>query len=80
MIGGSSELGSELAVVESFNPVTKEWQELRSMHVRRAYVGVAALNGYIYAVGGWNDSRGTLQSVERYSVEEVGIFGYLIDI
>jgi len=41
------------------------------MSVARAYVGVACLDGFIYAVGGWNDETGALASVERYNIKEV---------
>ena len=70
VVGGVTELGSELTSVESFNPVTHEWTPLNSMHTARAYTGVAAIDNNLYAVGGWNDN-GTLQSVEKYNIEEV---------
>lgn len=41
------------------------------MGTGRAYLGVAALNDCIYAVGGWNESQDALATVERYSFEEV---------
>lgn len=41
------------------------------MVTRRAYVGVACLNNCIYAVGGWNEALGALETVEKYSPEEV---------
>ena len=69
-----SELGVELRTVESYNPVTKEWRQLARMATPRAYVGVAVLDDYIYAVGGWNETRRALRTVERYSIEEVSQF------
>lgn len=42
------------------------------MGTRRAYLGVAALNDCIYAIGGLNESEDALPSVEKYSFEEVG--------
>lgn len=41
------------------------------MVTRRAYVGVASLNNCIYAVGGWNEALGSLETVEKYCPEEV---------
>jgi actin-binding protein IPP len=34
-------------------------------------MGVAVLDGYLYVVGGTNRHHEVLQSVERYSFEEV---------
>ncbi|XP_067679115.1 actin-binding protein IPP-like isoform X3 [Haliotis asinina] len=70
VIGGLSDMGStELRHMESYNPVTKEWQRLSDMHMSRGYVGVAAIDDHIYAVGGWNENHGSLASVEKYSIE-----------
>ena len=69
-----SELGVELRTLESYNPVTKEWRQLARMATPRAYVGVALLDDCIYAVGGWNETRRALRTVERYSIEEVRTF------
>ena len=69
-----SELGVELRTLELYNPVTKEWRQLARMATPRAYVGVAVLDDCIYAVGGWNETRRALRTVERYSIEEVRTF------
>ena len=69
-----SELGVELRTLVSYNPVTKEWRQLARMATPRAYVGVAVLDDCIYAVGGWNETRRALRTVERYSIEEVRTF------
>ncbi|KAK3089299.1 hypothetical protein FSP39_002479 [Pinctada imbricata] len=69
VIGGADRDGgfeSEMSLVESFNPVTKEWEELTSMNESRAYPGVASLGGYIYAVGGYSSVLGDLATVEKY--------------
>ena len=74
VIGGAEKdggIGSDLSLVESFNPVTKEWEELSPMNESRAYPGVAALDGYIYAVGGYGSIMGDLSSVERYDPVKV---------
>lgn len=36
------------------------------MHCRRCYVSVAELNGFIYAIGGY-DGHNRLNTVERYN-------------
>ncbi len=71
VVGGMSELGVELRTVEAYNPVTQEWRQLARMATPRAYVGVAVLDDYIYAVGGWNEARRALRTAERYSIEQV---------
>ena len=47
---------------------TQEWRNISSMNTRRWGVGVAAMNGRLYAVGGW-DGRQRLSSVESYDPE-----------
>ena len=74
LVGVMSELGTEMDIVESYNPITGEWLSLPPMANKRAYVGVVALDGMLYAVGGWNEDSGALSSVERYNVEKVCIF------
>ena len=69
-----NELGSELCLVESFNPVINEWNTLAELSVRRAYVAIAADEHHIYAVGGWNEQEGSLNTVECYSIDEVYIY------
>lgn len=74
IIGGMDKdygFGSELTIVESFNPVTKEWEVLAPMNTPRANASVATLNGYICVMGGFNTRDGDLASVERFSPEEV---------
>ena len=80
VVGGLNDMGLEMKMMESFNPVTQEWQSLCPMSERRAHVGIAALDNYIYVVGGWNEHEGALSSAERYSVEEVGWCLSLLDV
>ena len=47
-----------------YNPATNKWQQVCSMTKPRLGVGVAALGGYLYAVGG-SDGESPLSSVER---------------
>lgn len=37
--------------VEKFNPLTREWSMVTAMNTRRSMLGVASLNGRLYAVG-----------------------------
>ena len=49
---------------------TKMWVNVASMSTRRSSVGLAVLNGYLYAVGGYDGvARQCLNSVERYDPE-----------
>ena len=36
---------------ECYNPVSETWMRLPDMHHRRAYLGLTALEGNLYAVG-----------------------------
>lgn len=36
---------------ECYNPVSETWMRLPDMHHRRAYLGLTALEGSLYAVG-----------------------------
>ena len=50
--------------------VTKMWTNVASMSTRRSSVGLAVLNGCLYAVGGYDGvARQCLNSVERYDPE-----------
>jgi len=53
--------------VEIYDPVTNKWTFAASMSCPRGGVGVAALGGKIYAVGG-HDGSNYLSSVEAYDV------------
>ena len=47
-----------------YDPHTNKWMEVAPMAKRRAGVGLAALNGYLYAVGGFDDAS-PLETIER---------------
>lgn len=59
------ELGDDVAVVHCYDPARNEWSERCPMQLPRHRLGVAVLEGFLYAVAG---SHGTncLSSVERY--------------
>merc|ERR1719481_1733854 len=48
---------------------TQEWRNIASMNTGRTSVGVAVLNGKIYAVGGCTEAQQHLSSVECYDPE-----------
>ena len=75
-----SELGTEMNRTESYNPVTQEWCQLSAMLTSRAYIALAALDGCLYAVGGWNEDGGALSTVEKYSIEEVRSCARLVSL
>ncbi|KAK8760994.1 hypothetical protein V5799_027743 [Amblyomma americanum] len=60
------ELGEDVAVVHCYDPARNEWSERCPMQVPRHRLGVAVLDGLLYAVAG---SHGTscLSSVERWA-------------
>ena len=69
--GGASDTGVELRLLESYNPVIKEWTTLASMRTRRSQCAMAVLEDDLYVVGGYNSAKNVLSSVEKYSVAEV---------
>jgi len=64
-------MNEELQSVDIYNPETDRWTHAIDMQTKRGYVGVAAVNGFIYAVGGWTEKDGALATVERYSPDKV---------
>ena len=55
--------------VERYDPSEDAWTFVSSLSVPRTNLGVAALRGSIYAVGGVDAELGNLNDVERYDVE-----------
>jgi len=66
LAGGEFPDGSASRSLWKFDPSYEVWQELGSMNVPRSELGLALLDGSIYAVGGWEGSH-RLDSVERYN-------------
>ncbi|KAF0696650.1 Aste57867_12631 [Aphanomyces stellatus] len=56
-----------LSTVEMLNPATRQWQYVAPMLHARSYLGVVHLDGYIYAIGGFNGMR-HFDCVERFSL------------
>ena len=66
-------MGREVSVVESYDPVTKEWCRLSDMLTPRAHPGVCVSDDMIYVFGGMNEDEGPLRSVEKYDIFQVSI-------
>ncbi|KFV74017.1 Kelch-like 18, partial [Dryobates pubescens] len=67
-VGGLNSAGDSLNVVEAFDPVANRWEKCQPMGTARSRVGVAVLNGLLYAIGGY-DGQLRLSTVEVYNPE-----------
>ncbi|WAQ96164.1 KELC-like protein, partial [Mya arenaria] len=64
----SMEARRRLNTAECFDVHSGEWRLISPLSTRRSSVGVGVLNGFVYAVGGYDgSSRQCLSSVERYN-------------
>ncbi|XP_070534846.1 kelch-like protein 17 [Ptychodera flava] len=54
-----------LRCVECYDPLHKEWLPVVDIDVARSFIAVAALGGYLYAIGG-EDRSCSFNTVERY--------------
>ena len=70
VLGGVGPSGEHLNSVEILEfdgtGYANAWLEVAPMTTARDAPAVACVNGFIYAIGGANDTDGTLASVERY--------------
>uniref|UniRef100_H2T9S7 Kelch-like family member 18 n=1 Tax=Takifugu rubripes TaxID=31033 RepID=H2T9S7_TAKRU len=67
-VGGLNSSGDSLNVVEVFDPVGNFWERCQPMKTSRSRVGVAVVNGLLYAIGGY-DGQSRLSTVEVYNPE-----------
>uniref|UniRef100_A0A2I3T1H2 Kelch like family member 18 n=1 Tax=Pan troglodytes TaxID=9598 RepID=A0A2I3T1H2_PANTR len=67
-VGGLNSAGDSLNVVEVFDPIANRWERCRPMTTARSRVGVAVVNGLLYAIGGY-DGQLRLSTVEAYNPE-----------
>uniref|UniRef100_A0A8C3DK80 Kelch like family member 18 n=1 Tax=Corvus moneduloides TaxID=1196302 RepID=A0A8C3DK80_CORMO len=58
--------GDSLNVVEVFDPIANRWEKCQPMATARSRVGVAVVNGLLYAIGGY-DGQLRLSTVEVYN-------------
>lgn len=70
--GGGGSRGTCPTYPCRYDPHINKWTEVAPMAKRRAGVGVVALNGYLYAVGGFDDAS-PLDTVERYNLRDVEV-------
>ncbi|TKS79239.1 Kelch-like protein 18 [Collichthys lucidus] len=67
-VGGLNSSGDSLNVVEVFDPNGNIWERCQPMRTARSRVGVAVINGLLYAIGGY-DGQSRLSTVEVYNPE-----------
>nr|XP_014340896.1 PREDICTED: kelch-like protein 18 [Latimeria chalumnae] len=67
-VGGLNSAGDSLNVVEVFDPIANRWETCQPMTTARSRVGVAVVNGLLYAIGGY-DGQSRLSTVEVYNPE-----------
>ncbi|KAM9789658.1 kelch-like protein 18 [Neosynchiropus ocellatus] len=67
-VGGLNSSGDSLNVVEVFDPVGNFWERCQPMRTARSRVGVAVVNGLLYAIGGY-DGQSRQSTVEVYNPE-----------
>ncbi|XP_008401400.1 kelch-like protein 18, partial [Poecilia reticulata] len=70
-VGGLNSSGDSLNLVEVFDPVGNFWERCQPMRTARSRVGVAVVNGLLYAIGGY-DGQSRLSTVEVYNPETDG--------
>ena len=69
VVGGASDalFGSViLSSAEKYNPRDNTWRNISPMNTKRAGLSVAAVDGHLYAIGGYDQNVKCLNSVERY--------------
>ena len=64
-MGGRGAEYEELDTAEVYDPQTDGWQPLAKMTTKRRALGLAAVGGKVYAIGGW-DGDSALDSVEAF--------------
>ncbi|XP_052805467.1 kelch-like protein 18 isoform X2 [Mya arenaria] len=64
-VGGLTSSGDSLSTVECFDPLVSRWSVAEAMSTMRSRVGVAVLNGQLYAIGGY-DGQDRLSTVEVF--------------
>ncbi|XP_071799254.1 actin-binding protein IPP-like [Asterias amurensis] len=72
LAGGTTDptAGVVLRSLESYNPVTSEWNSLASMKHKRSHCSIGVLGDDLYVMGGISADKSVLKSVERYSILE----------
>ncbi|XP_050406648.1 kelch-like protein 18 [Patella vulgata] len=68
-VGGLTSSGESLSTVERYDPILDRWKIAEAMSTMRSRVGVAVLDGKLYAIGG-NDGAERLNTVEVFEPEK----------
>jgi hypothetical protein len=68
-VGGTTNTNASggIGTVEALAPGATTWSSAPSLITPRSYHVVAALNGTVFAYGGYSTSTGALMSIERYA-------------
>ncbi|XP_016114973.1 kelch-like protein 17 [Sinocyclocheilus grahami] len=66
LAGGEFPDGSASREMWRYDPCFDSWSEMAPMNVARSELGLVMLDGYVFAVGGW-EGRSRLDSVECYN-------------
>jgi len=53
-------------LMQCYNPASDSWKDLAAIPEPRGGAGSCAFNGYVYIIGGWNNSNGYSSRVDRY--------------
>lgn len=69
VIGGTNENWEAVSTVETYDPLTNEWETMAPLLQERQSSAVCASKGYIYALGGRNGEV-FIDSIERYDPSE----------
>ena len=72
IIGGRNNTSSgniDTASVDRYDPLRDEWKPMKPLSVPRNRLGVATIDGYIYAIGGGNGNS-FHTSVESYDPKQ----------
>lgn len=72
IIGGRNNTSSgniDTASVDRYDPLRDEWRPVKPLSVPRNRLGVATIDGFIYAIGGGNGNT-CHTSVERYDLQQ----------
>lgn len=63
-VGGLTKLGDSMSTVEVYDPHLYRWRIAEAMNIMRSRVGVAVMDGKLYAIGGYN-------GIDRLNIVEV---------
>lgn len=68
-VGGLTSSGDSVSTVEFYDPVIGKWQLTEPMSTLRSRVGISAIGGQLYAIGGY-DGQERLNTVEVFDIHK----------